>query len=319
MSFSSKVKEELYQTETQTRHCQLAELSAILQFSGKLRRKKNGTKNSFFLEISTENSLVARKCFTLMKKAFNIDTSITVRQNGKQAKSVSYLLTIQKPQDVCDILMTLKWYEELFEREKENVLTHSLLLKGNCCKRSFLRGVYLTIGSMSDPEKSYHLEFVCQREEDARQLVAILKDFSLDAKIVLRKKYFVVYLKEGEGIVDLLNIMEAHIALMELENTRILKEMRNSINRRVNCEAANITKTVNASARQVEDILYIKEHYGFENLPDNLCEIAMVRLENPDATLKELGELLSPKVGKSGVNHRLRKLMEIAERLKVSK
>lgn len=318
MSFSSKVKEELYCAVSQARHCQLAELSAILQFCGKLKRRKCGTKKQFFLEIYTENKLVARKCFTLMKKAFNIDTSITVRQNSKQSKSVSYLLTIQRPQDVTDILKTLKWHEELLEGEKENVLTHSLLLKGNCCKRAFLRGTYLTIGSMSDPEKSYHLEFVCQREEDAKQLVSILKDFSLDAKIVLRKKYFVVYLKEGEGIVDLLNIMEAHIALMELENTRILKEMRNSINRRVNCEAANITKTVNASARQVEDILYIKEHYGFENLPDNLCEIAIVRLENPDATLKELGEMLNPKVGKSGVNHRLRKLMEIAERLKVS-
>ena len=193
-----------------------------------------------------------------------------------------------------------------------------MLLKSNCCKRSFVRGAYFTVGSMSDPEKSYHLEFVCQNEEYAEQMVEILKSFSLDARIVLRKKYYVVYMKEGEGIVDLLNVMEAHVALLELENTRILKEMRNSINRRVNCEAANITKTVNAATRQVEDILYIKEHYGFQNLPENLCEIAVVRLENPEASLKELGELLNPKVGKSGVNHRLRKLMEIADGLKVS-
>lgn len=175
----------------------------------------------------------------------------------------------------------------------------------------------MAIGSMSDPEKSYHLEFVCQHEEHAQQLVGILADFSLEGKIVLRKKYFVVYLKEGEGIVNLLNVMEAHVALMELENTRILKEMRNSINRKVNCEAANISKTVNAATKQVEDILCIKEHYGLENLPDNLCEIAKVRLDNPDATLKELGELLNPKVGKSGVNHRLRRLTEIAEKIKV--
>ena len=170
---------------------------------------------------------------------------------------------------------------------------------------------------MSAPEKGYHLEFVCTKESQAKQLVSILQDFSLDGKIVLRKKYYVVYLKESEGIVDLLNIMEAHKALMELENLRILKEVRNSVNRRVNCEAANITKTVNAAAKQVEDILFIKEHYGLKKLPDNLQEIARVRLENPDVALKELGQLLDPPVGKSGVNHRLRKLTEIARRLKV--
>ena len=195
--------------------------------------------------------------------------------------------------------------------------THSLLLKNSCCKRAYLRGAYLAVGSMSDPAKSYHLEYVCQKQEHADFLVDILRSFSLEAKIVQRKKYYVVYLKEGEGIVDLLNVMEAHVALMELENTRILKEVRNSVNRRVNCEAANITKTVHAATRQIEDILYIKEHYGLENLPDNLYEIATVRLENPEVSLKELGELLDPKVGKSGVNHRLRKLMEIADRLKV--
>jgi hypothetical protein len=146
--------------------------------------------------------------------------------------------------------------------------------------------------------------------------VTVLADFDLEARIVIRKKYFVVYFKEGEGIVDLLNIMEAHVALMELENTRILKEMRNSINRRVNCETANIAKTVNAATKQVEDIIYIKEHYGFENLTDNLQQIAEARLANPEATLKELGEMMDPPVGKSGVNHRLRKLGELADKLR---
>ena len=145
----------------------------------------------------------------------------------------------------------------------------------------------------------------------------MIQGFDIDAKIVLRKKYYVVYLKEGSGIVDLLNVCEAHVSLMKLENLRILKEMRNSINRRVNCEAANITKTVNAAARQIEDIEYIRDHYGFQNLPDNLRQMAEVRLENPDAPLKELGEYLEPPVGKSGVNHRLRKLSEIAERIRI--
>ena len=170
---------------------------------------------------------------------------------------------------------------------------------------------------MSDPQKGYHLEFVCTDEYKAKQLQSVLVGFDIDAKIVLRKKYFVVYIKDGAGIVDLLNVCEAHVALMNLENLRIVKEMRNSINRRVNCETANISKTVNAASRQVEDILYIKEHYGFANLPGGLKEMAEVRLENPDVPLKELGEYLDPPVGKSGVNHRLRKLSELAERLRM--
>lgn len=172
---------------------------------------------------------------------------------------------------------------------------------------------------MSDPEKGYHLEFVCISEEQAKQLQEVLKDFELEAKIVIRKKYFVVYLKEGAGIVDLLNIMEAHVSLMNLENLRIVKEMRNSINRRVNCEAANITKTVNAATKQIEDIIYIRDYYGFENLSLPLREMAEVRLEYPEASLKELGQYLEPAVGKSGVNHRLRKLSELVHELRPEK
>lgn len=317
MSFSSKVKEELSAVIPSARHCQIAELASILQFCGKICPPGQDENTPVLIKIHTENELVARKCFTLLRKAFNIYPSVAVRQSSRQSRSLSYILTVDRAEEVRSILQTCKWYEDFCQSGEVSLRTHSLLLKSNCCKRSFLRGAYLAIGSMSDPEKSYHLEYVCFRQEDALFLVDILKSFSLEGKIVLRKRYYVVYLKEGEGIVDLLNVMEAHVALMELENTRILKEVRNSVNRRVNCEAANITKTVNAATRQIEDILYIKEHYGLENLPDNLCEIAMVRLDNPEVSLKELGELLSPKVGKSGVNHRLRKLTEIADRLKV--
>ena len=125
-----------------------------------------------------------------------------------------------------------------------------------------------------------------------------------------------VYVKEGAGIVDLLNVMGAHVAMMELENLRIVKEIANSVNRRVNCEAANITKTVNAASRQIEDILYLRDHYGFQNLSESLREMAEIRLEHPEAPLKELGELMDPPVGKSGVNHRLRKLSELAQKLR---
>ena len=169
---------------------------------------------------------------------------------------------------------------------------------------------------MSDPEKSYHLEFVCDTEQQAGQLQDVIREFGIEARVIIRKNHFVVYMKEGVGIVDLLNVMEAHVALMNLENLRIVKEMRNSINRRVNCEAANITKTVNAATKQIEDILLIQKTIGLKGLQDTLREMAEVRLEYPDAPLKELGGYLNPPVGKSGVNHRLRKLSEIAEEIR---
>ena len=144
----------------------------------------------------------------------------------------------------------------------------------------------------------------------------IINTFDIDSKIVKRKKHYIVYVKEGAQIVDLLNVMEAHVALMKLENIRILKEMRNSVNRKVNCETANINKTVSAAVKQLEDIKIVSEKIGFDNINENLAEIAKVRLDNPDATLKELGELLDPPVGKSGVNHRLRKLSDLADTLR---
>ena len=170
------------------------------------------------------------------------------------------------------------------------------------------------MGSISDPEKGYHLEFVCTEEHMAHQLQEVMLCFGIEAKVILRKKYFVVYIKESESIVELLNVMEAPVALMNLENLRILKEVRNSINRKVNCEAANITKTVNAASRQIEDIELLRDTLGLSNLPLALRQMAEVRLNYPDASLKELGDYLDPPVGKSGVNHRLRKLSELAEK-----
>ncbi len=314
MSFSGKVKEELRNAISTSRHCQIAEISAIIEFCGSFKKNDRG---ELIIRVQTENAAVARKYFTLLKKTFNIYSSVLVRQNMKQSKSLIYVIDIEKPREVQPVLQALKIMKQGVIAIPEVLVTDDLLIKNSCCRRTFLRGAYLCVGSMSDPEKSYHLEFVCMSQKQARQLTNTLNEFMLDAKIVLRKKYYVVYIKEGSHIVDLLNIMEAHVALMELENLRILKEMRNSINRRVNCEAANITKTVNAASKQSEDIIYIRDHYGFGNLPSNLWEIAEVRLENQEASLKELGEMLDPPVGKSGVNHRLRKLSELADRLRM--
>lgn len=287
MSFSSEVKEELARHMSSARHCQIAELSAIMHFCGQYGQAEDG---KLTIGFQTENEAVVRKGFTLLKKTYNIETDMVLSGEERQG-------LIAKFGDLEDIV-------------------NPLIIKNSCCQRAYLRGAFLCIGSMSDPEKGYHLEFVCIHEPQAQQLKEIIKGFGIDAKIVLRKKYHVVYLKEGASIVDLLNVMEAHVSLMNFENLRIVKEMRNSINRRVNCETANITKTVHAAARQLEDILLIRDRYGLQNLQDNLREMAEVRLEYPDATLKELGELLDPPVGKSGVNHRLRKLSELADRIR---
>ena len=191
-----------------------------------------------------------------------------------------------------------------------------MIIKNSCCQRAFLRGAFLSAGSMSDPEKGYHLELVCGLLTQALQIRELLLGFEIEARIVRRKKYFVVYIKEGAGISDFLNVTEAHVALMEFENSRVVRDVRNTVNRRVNCETANIAKTVNAAARQVEDILWLQQRYGLENLPEGLRQMAQVRLEHPDAPLKELGAYLDPPVGKSGVNHRLRKLCELAESIR---
>ena len=199
---------------------------------------------------------------------------------------------------------------------EELLAVENVIVQAVCCKRAYIRGAFIASGSMSDPDKSYHFEIVCGTLKQAEYLKNMINSFEMDAKIVKRKKSYVVYLKEGSQIVDILNIMEAHVALLELENVRIMKEMRNTVNRKVNCETANINKTVSASVRQMEDIIYIRDNIGFDKLPDGLKDVALTRLTYPDATLKELGGLLENPIGKSGVNHRLRKLSEIAEKLR---
>lgn len=287
MSFSREVKAELAAQTGAARHCQLAELAAMMSFSGQYGRDSEGL---YTVGFQLENEVVLRKGFTLLEKTYNIEKNVG--------------LTEEEMQD---------FYRNFGNLQEP---TDSGTLKRNCCRRAFLRGAFLCVGSISDPKKGYHLEFVSTQEAKARQLRQLIQQFDIEARIVLRKKYHVVYIKEGAGIVDLLNVMGAHVALMELENLRILKEMRNSINRRVNCETANITKTVNAASRQIEDILFLRDHYGLHKLPPALREMAEVRLEYPDAPLKELGEHLEPPVGKSGVNHRLCKLSEMAAKLK---
>ena len=313
MSFSSDVKDELSTQISSVRHCQIAELAAIISLCGTVMINMD---DRFSLKIHTENIGVARKCFTLVKKTFNIKAEISIRQNLYFKKNRVYQIRITNHEDTKRILQATKLLNEDIEIEENLSLVNNIVVQNTCCKRAFIRGAFLASGSLSDPEKFYHFEIVCPTIEKAKQLQEIINSFDLDAKVTSRKRHFIVYLKEADGIVDMLNVMEAHVALMNLENVRILKDMRNTVNRKVNCETANINKTVSAAVKQMDDINYIINTVGLDSLSEALQEMANVRLQYPEAPLKELGTHLNPQVGKYGVNHRLRKLSNIAEDLR---
>ena len=313
MSFSSEVKEELSEQIASGRHCRLAEIAAILSLCGKIVITEN---DRYCVKIQTENLAVARKYFTLLRKTFNIRAEVSVR---KSREVRFYSVIVSKDPEARRLLGETCLLDEDGNVSECMSPMHHRLLRQNCCRRAFIRGAFLAVGSVSDPKKSYHFEIVCTAPEKARQLQELLASYDVDAKVVLRKRHYVVYIKEGSQIVELLGLMGAHISLMQLENVRIVKEMRNSVNRKVNCETANLNKTVSAAVRQAEDIRYIQEKIGLDKLPMDLEETARLRLEHTEASLKELGDMLSPKVGKSGVNHRLRKLSQIADDLREGK
>ncbi len=299
MSFSGKVKEELAGQISKARHCQIAEVTALFACCGQVVRGKNG---KFSAKFVTENLTVAKKYSILVSKAFHFQLELSLR--GHQ-----YVIYMLEPEQVMTFFKAMKLLEG-------KVLVHERIVQRSCCKRAFIRGLFLTCGSVTDPDRGYHLEMTLGTKAKAQEVIRILGAFDIEAKCVERKKNYIVYVKEGTRIVDLLNVMGAHVALMDFENVRILKEMRNSINRQVNCETANIKKTVSAAARQIEDIQYIQSTSGFGILPKGLADIARLRLEYAEIPLKELGQMLDPPIGKSGVNHRLRKLSGIAEEMR---
>lgn len=312
MSFSSKVKGELSLHLGNGRHCEIAETAAIVNICGQTAV----FQGRFCLKIQTENFHVAKKCFTLLKNTFNMIAEVSVRSSGRKQVYTVFVRNFAQAETILratGILFSENGKMQLKKR------IYSPVVSSICCRRAYIRGAFISVGSVNDPEKNYHMEFVLAEESIAEQLKDLINTFGLDTKVVERKEHYVVYLKEGEQIVDLLNVMEAPLALMDLENVRIVKEMRNDINRKVNCETANLNKVVGAAVKQLEDIEYIEEKMGLSSLPEQLEEIARLRLEYPDKSLKELGSFLSTPVGKSGVNHRLRKISSIAEALREGK
>ena len=320
MSFSGTVKEELQRKVDNARHCRIAELAAIIAFNGEILQDSQG---KIGLRVSSENQGVIRKYFTLLGKTFKINDEVSIDERIVR-KNNRFTIDVKNQETVVKVLQAVKILTADRQPAAMQGMVNQMVIQKNCCKRAFLRGAFLCAGSISDPKKFYHFEIVCTSSEKARQMQELIQSFEIDAKIVKeidakivkRKKYDVVYVKEGAQIVELLGLMGAGISLMNLENVRILKGMRNTVNRKVNCETANINKTVNAAVKQIEDIEYIQNTVGLQRLPENLEETARLRLEYPQASLKELGALLSVPLGKSGVNHRLRKISSIAEQLR---
>lgn len=309
LSFAATTKKELTQLEIDE-CCAKAELTALIRMNGSLAF----SNQKMMLDITTENAAIARRIYTLVKRLFpQTHMELLVRKKMRLKKNNVYLVRIS--QEARQTLENLGIIGEGFTFIR--TISSSIVQK-HCCRRGYLRGAFLAGGSINHPEtSSYHLEIFSLYEEHNQSLCELMNSFDLNAKTLERKKGFITYIKESEKITEFLNIIGAHQALLYFEDVRIMKDMRNSVNRLVNCETANLNKTVGAALRQVENIRLVDREIGLVNLPGKLREIAELRVKHQDVTLKELGEMVSTgKVSKSGVNHRLRKIDELAERLR---
>lgn len=307
MSFASDMKNELTRIDVDDKSAR-AELSALIRMNGALSL----SNQQFVINVQTENATTARRIYSLIKKVFNVEVEILVRKKMKLKKNNIYICrTKVKSREILDELGILK----------EGVFTHSIdpnMIRDDEMKRSYLRGAFLAGGSVNNPEtSSYHLEIFSLYESHSEGLMHLMNEYELNAKHLERKKGNIVYLKEAEKISDFLSLIGGYQAMLKFEDVRIVRDMRNSVNRLVNCETANLNKTVSAAMKQVESIQLIDQEIGIENLPDRLREIAKLRVENQDVSLKELGEMVSTgTISKSGVNHRLRKLNEMADKIR---
>jgi DNA-binding protein WhiA len=307
MSFAAETKKELTLIESSA-CCEITELSALIRMNGAVQI----SSQKVVLDISTENAAIARRIYSLIKKTFSIHTELLVRKKMRLKKNNVYIVRI--PNQVQEVLSKLYIVSEGFQFATR---INKTLIKNNCCKRAYLRGAFLAGGSVNNPEgSSYHLEIASMYEEHCQSLVQLANRFHLNARCIERKKGFVFYIKEGEKIIEFLSLIGAHQALLRFEDVRIMKDMRNSVNRIVNCETANLNKTIGAAVRQLDNIRLIQRELGLENLPEKLRVVAEIRLLHPDVNLQEVGDLLHGAVSKSGVNHRLRKIDEIADKLR---
>lgn len=308
MSFASEMKKELTQIEADDSSLK-TEVSALIRMNGSL----SFANRQLSLDVQTENAAIARRLYTIVKKLYPFTVELLVRKKMRLKKNNVYICRIRD--GARELLADLEILSNAFEL---NHTISNVLIQKKSQRRAYLRGAFLAGGSVNNPEtSSYHLEVYSLYIEHAEALADLMNRYDLNAKTIERKKGFVTYLKEAEKISDFLNLVGAHQAMLKFEDVRIVRDMRNSVNRIVNCETANLNKTIGAAIRQVENIRYIDNAIGLDQMPEKLREIARLRVEYQDVTLKELGEMVSTGVvSKSGVNHRLRKIDEIAESIR---
>lgn len=308
MSFASEMKKELTMIEITPSQEFLSELAAIIKMNGSLTIS-NGKLS---ISLQTENAAIARRIFSLIKYFYDINISISVRKKLKLKKNNVYICKLEEK--VKEILKELSILNDDYTF-KTNIADK--LIDNDEKKRAYIRGAFLAGGSINNPRtSSYHLEIFSQYEEQTKAIKELLNAYHLNAKSLERKKGFIVYIKESEKISDFINIVGAHQSLFQFEDERIFRDINNSVNRMQNCDIANITKTVNAATKQVEDINIIEERLGLDNLDDKLKVVAQARLKHPELALKELAEKINDgKLSKSGLNHRFRKISKIANEL----
>lgn len=313
MSFAGETKNELSRVEVEKKCCMLAEISGFLRVSGSIRLAGLGKLR---LVVTTENPAVARHYKRLIKEYFQVDTELEVEDCPPPKKGHQYSLTIGPEMRSEQILRETGI---LLVREGNNYISdgiYSDLIRTKCCRKAYMRGIFMGAGTMNDPEKSYHLEFVCNSRNLANDLKKLINTFvDLTAKVVERKEQYIVYMKKAEYISDTLGLMGAHTQMLEFENVRIKKELMNETVRITNCDSANTDRTLDASQKQIENIRKIERLKGLDALPEKLKQAALMRLEYPEANLTQLGELMDPPMKKSGINNRLRKIEEIANKL----
>ena len=306
MSFASRTKKELTQVENKP-CCVKSELTALIQHCGTLSVWDDG----LVLDLSTENAAIARRIYTLLRKLHAGSLEVLVQKKMRLKKNNVYIIRMR---------LAVEPFLQSLDLLRDKRLAHAIpegTISQSCCKKSYMRGAFLASGSVNDPEShTYHLEIANKSDVQAEHLLKLVQEFRLHAKAIERKKGHILYLKEGEKIVEFLGLIGAHQAVLHFEDVRIVKGMRNQVNRLVNCETANLNKTISAAVRQLENIRLIEEQVGLDRLPQKLRVVAEMRLQYPEITLQELCEVLPERVSKSGLNHRLRKLDEMAKKIR---
>lgn len=310
MSFSNEIKNELLRLEYTDDAERVSLLAGLTRMDGTILI---GTKRAISLQLSSENAAVARLALSWLKELFHVEATVTIQRMNRLKKNVLYVVNVPSQTRMPALLNTLGMVDRDGLLFRPEIATD--LIGSDGLRRAYLRGVFLGSGSMTDPQRSYHLEIVTQSEEYANNLISLIENYNIYPRMSYRKENIVVYLKESEQISDFLALIGAYEAVMAFENTRIQKNVRNQVNRLVNCETANMNKSINAAQRQIQSITLIAEKMGLEQLPESLRQAAEARLNHPEESLKELGQLLDPPVGKSGMNHRMRRLEELADQL----